>query len=112
NASGAAQSQDFWYAYDNQDRMTISEGTFQSGVGVVAGSGTAITYNAAGQEIATVQNGVRFDYAYTPDGYLGQVTRNGQAFANYTRDLMGRVTDQVEYKPGSTAVNYFRHIDY
>jgi len=112
-----AQSQDFWFAYDNQDRMTISEGAFQSGVGVVVGSGTAITYNAAGQEIETLQNGLRFDYVYTPDGYLSQVTRAAsggaaQAYAYYTRDLMGRVTDQMEYKPGSTAVNYFRHIDY
>lgn len=111
--SGATTDQIFWYRYDSMNRVVTTKGTFvgEAGSGHIerGTEGTDLSYNAAGQRM-TAQTGVGAQevYTYNAADLVTNVAIGGITRATNSYDLMGRVTNAVEYNALSVLV-YNRH---
>jgi len=133
-ASGAPQTQDYWYDYDNMNRFIVTMGKLSSAGGARAtsatdisikivlgdrgGEGVQVYYNKAGQRIMIVaaRDGHREDYTYGAEGYLEDTYINADASVRGARassrvnDWLGRTTGYYEYSGGN--VSYQRNTVY
>ena len=95
------ENTDFWYAYDNMNRMRTSRGTNSSGLTVTGG--VTFTYDAVGNKQTRTQT----DYVYTL-GANGVFTRTAQPNATstdvYKYDGAKRLTDVI--RDGNTVEHY------
>jgi hypothetical protein len=127
NADGSFASYDstqsYWYKYDALNRMVTTKGVLNGtpGSGTISrgSEGSDIAYDAAGQR-ATMTTGATpklETYSYNAMGYLTKVSIqiNGGTVrdrATYARDLLGRVTDYVEYDNAGTLVHARGDVEY
>lgn len=126
DAQGAYAStdttQDYWYAFDAMNRMTISKGQLVSGQVARGTTGVDITYDLGGRRAYTItaEGGTnkREDFTYDAEGRTIEVksgtslTTPGVKRADFTYDLMGRVTLQRDYQTNGTTVLYSRSVTY
>ncbi len=108
--SGETTVQDYWYDYDNMNRMVVSMGTLTGARATTntgdnritqgtTGNGVYIGYDRAGNRLsATYATGATDQYSYTADGFLTTVTVTGSTSGTTTRtnDLLGRVTQYTQ----------------
>ena len=98
---GNSQTQDYWYAYDNMNRFTVTMGQLAGAGGKVAKgtTGVEISYDKAGNRMYVLNgvDGTREDYTYSTDGYLENTSINGTVRAKRWMDALGRVTTYTEY---------------
>lgn len=105
--SGETAVQDYWYDYDNMNRMVVSMGKLNAAratsdtgdnriTQVGSASGVLLGYDRAGnRRTAAYASGANDAYSYTADGFLTTTTVTGTASGTTTRtnDLLGRVTN-------------------
>lgn len=111
--SGSVTDQIFWYRYDSMNRVVTTKGTFvgEAGSGHIerGTEGTDLSYNTASQRM-TAQTGVGAQevYTYNAADLVTNVAIGGITRATNSYDLLGRLTDAVEYDASSILV-YNRH---
>ena len=105
--TGGEETQDYWYAYDNMNRFTVTMGQLVNGqiVRGSSGDGVTIEYDNAGQRKAATyaSDGHREDYDYNGAGNLTTMKINGVLRSRRTNDLAGRVTLYEELAENQTA---------
>ncbi|WP_019962477.1 RHS repeat domain-containing protein, partial [Woodsholea maritima] len=100
---GAAKTKDEWFTYDLMDRVLISGGV-RDGSTIKVGTGFSVTYHQDGRRATVTQgrDGSQERYEYDAGGHLktvhirpeGGVERKR---ALYKYDLLGRMTQQMDY---------------
>lgn len=106
----SGQTQDFWYAYDNMNRFTVTMGQLVNGTVDKGTTGVLIGYDQAGDRMFAVNgsDSTREDYTYTTDGYLEDTKINGTLRARRVNDELGRVTTYTEYASNGTTATYIQ----
>jgi hypothetical protein len=111
---GDEKTQDYWYAYDNMNRFTVTMGSLVDAQGAVlnvasnpsargAGSivrgaaGTALGYDAASQRVRAVGPAGAQDYGYDAGGFLADVLVNGALRTRRINDVIGRLATYQEF---------------
>lgn len=118
---GGTTSSDKWFAYDSLNRMVIADGALVDGAIETTDIAGAVTlsYDAAGNrktaatkhsEYVTLDDGLTWrwitqtdtqTYNYDGDNQVTTVLQNGSTIASTNRDLLGRVTQYIEYAAGA-----------
>ncbi|MEI9997617.1 MAG: hypothetical protein WDM91_23685 [Rhizomicrobium sp.] len=104
-------AQTYWYKYDAMNRFVTTKGTLTGARGsgsITVGTGSVITYDAAGHRATVTDASSAEVYSYTADGYLAQVTIGGVLRAKYALDATGRALAYSEYNAAGTSVVYSR----
>nr|WP_174505706.1 polymorphic toxin type 46 domain-containing protein [Acinetobacter sp. Marseille-Q1620] len=122
--NAAPKIQDFWYSYDNMNRITTSMGVFNTTTKKVekGNTGVILTYDKAGQRTSADYGKDALDstkahketYSYTTDGYLESVKNAnydaaGKLGAEFTlavrhNDALGRVVKYETYNENSNSI--------
>ncbi|MEI9997635.1 MAG: LysM peptidoglycan-binding domain-containing protein [Rhizomicrobium sp.] len=104
-------AQTYWYKYDAMNRFVTTKGTLTGARGsgsITVGTGSVISYDAAGHRATVTDASSAEVYSYTADGYLAQVTIGGVLRAKYALDASGRALAYSEYNAAGTSVVYSR----